>query len=215
MNALSVEPSAAVLHEIRTPLGFLVTAARAAAEECPDDTLAQAHVRTLERAALRLLASAEQILAVARAGLDDTDQPFQPDEVAAEAIEAAVSIGQPVLLSRFGRADWAYERGNGSLLDAVIQSLLGNAINHGARGEPIRVTIHADSTSCVIEIRNRIGQRSRPGAGMGSGICSALVNRLQATLHSLQGDDDYVATLTIQRAPAFSAPEARSGGLVC
>ncbi len=198
MNGPTIEPSAAVLHELRTPLGFLVTAARAAAEECPADASVLYQVRNLERVAMRLLASAEQVLAVALAERDQSTNPFDAIATARRAIEDSICVGLAIKLSATCEHDaWIARSGNEAQLDALIQSLLNNAVQHGDADGAIEVTVTSCAERFSMEVRNRVGRNARRGLGLGMEIAAQLAARLGASLvRGIEGTD-FVARIEL------------------
>ena len=185
-----------------------MTAARAAAEECQADASVLYQVRSLERAALRLLMSAEQVLAVALAERDQSSDPFDATTTARRAIDDSIALGLPIQLRVAGEGDtWMSTIGNAAQLDALIQSVLNNAVQHGDSGAPIDVTFTSSTGRLHIEIRNRIGQRTRRGLGLGSEIAAQLASRLGVALDRVIDGDDFVARIELhQRVEQEPAP---------
>ena len=205
----TIEPSAMVLHELRAPLGLMVSAARAAAEECGDGTAARRHVEVIERTALRLLASAQQVLYAAIAERQPEGEPFEPFTVARDWLADSMSLGQRVQASVDGEARWLAGRGNAGQFVALLQSMLSNALDHGSRAEPIEVHLEAMDTHVSVALTNSIGERRHKGLGVGSNVCERLADSLGAKVCTKSIDGWFTSCITLR--PLTAAASGGSG----
>jgi signal transduction histidine kinase len=175
----------------------MVSAARAAAEECGHGTTARHHVEVLERTALRLLASAQQVLYAAIAEERGSDEPFDPHAVARAWIEDSAHLGQRITASFSGDAAWLSHRGNAGQFVALLQSMLSNALDHGARDEPIEVGLESTSASLSVTISNAHGARAHRGLGVGGDVCRRLAGLLGARFEAQGGASRFVARVVL------------------
>jgi signal transduction histidine kinase len=174
----------------------MVSAARAAAEECGHGTTARHHVEVIERTALRLLASAQQVLYAAIAE-EPGDEPFDPHAVARAWIEDSTHFGQRITASFSGDAGWLSRRGNSGQFVALLQSMLSNALDHGARDEPIEVHLESTARALSVAISNAPGAGSHRGLGVGSNVCARLASLLGADFAAHQAGNRFVARVVL------------------
>ncbi|MGE5595173.1 MAG: sensor histidine kinase [Hyphomicrobiales bacterium] len=185
MNSPALEPMTLVYHELRAPLGLVATAARSAAEDCEDEEL-RSRCETIVRAAERMLRTANQLFNLNRLGESPGRSVYDPASVVAaivsdlRGLEAAVSLEQESTGDEPRFACGAREP-----FEALIHSLIGNAIDHGEPGERIRVrtSIRGGRFEAVVE--NRIAARKRHrGLGLGSYIATELATQAGADLET-------------------------------
>lgn len=137
-------------HELRTPLGSMVTAASLLAPrsaDLPDGVRRPATVLVSETRRLRRLV--EDLMELARLEAGST-----PDEVEllsvpsmVEAVVAARGYERAVVLQP---CDDVTVEASRSSLTRVIVNLLGNAVEHG--GAPVRVGIERDGDDAVVTV---------------------------------------------------------------
>lgn len=204
------DPVTLVVHELRAPLGLLATAATLLSEECTDLNL-RARSRVIEESALRLLRTTETILEVAGT-LARREAPglFSPVQVAAQLVENARQLGcDMVLRVNAGDVD-ALAMGDPRLMEALLQSLLNNAIDHGDAESEISVSAQCRQDDIRLLIENQLASVDRHrGHGIGALISSRLAEACGARVRSGVQDGRFVATVTLLRAreePARHSP---------
>ncbi|MGH2610983.1 MAG: sensor histidine kinase, partial [Tepidiformaceae bacterium] len=128
------DPVALVVHELRSPLGYMATAAHLLAEES-----AEADVRTrcdvIERTARRMLRVTESVLEAAGVLASNVrPQRYSPAEVAAQVVDDARGLGIDIELAVQHPAASGVAWGVSAQLETLLQSLLNNALDHGGGG---------------------------------------------------------------------------------
>jgi signal transduction histidine kinase len=175
----------------------MVSAARAAAEECGHGTSARHHVEVIERTALRLLASAQEVLYAAIAEDRGGDEPFDPHAVARAWIEDSTQLGQRITASFSGDAGWLWRRGNAGQFVALLQSMLSNALDHGARHQPIEVHLESTAGAVSVTISNASGAGGHRGLGVGSDVCARLASLLDADIAAYELGSHFIARVVL------------------
>jgi signal transduction histidine kinase len=199
-----------VLHELRAPLGLMVSAARAAAEECGDGTSARRHVEVIERTALRLLASAQQVLYAAIAERHQNDEPFDPFAVARDWLSDSVSLGQRIHAVVDGEAGWFAQRGNAGQFVALLQSILSNALDHGTKTEPIEIHLEARSSHLSVSVTNCVGTQRHRGLGFGADVCQRLGDALDAEIRAKSVAGWYTSRVTLRPLSQLGIPNTHA-----
>lgn len=197
MDVHVADPVTLVAHEIRRPLAYVVTAARLVAEESDDETVQQ-RCRTIERTAERMLRVAGCLLRTGSAVQGESvSAAYLPAQVIRGVVEdltqqAAVDlVVEPVAWSAcaWGRADD---------LEALVHSLVSNALDHGVPGDPPLVSVAASNSLLEISISNRMAPATtHKGLGLGMLICERLAARCGAELAAGARDGVYTATLSL------------------
>ncbi|MCM5556689.1 HAMP domain-containing sensor histidine kinase [Pleomorphomonas sp. JP5] len=184
--------SAAVAHEIRTPLAVL---------RLELDRIADPRARRAEADIERLLHILEQLTALARLDVVD-DDAFVETDLAGLAADVVADMA-PLVLDR--GATIAYE-GDGpvprrlvpSLIQNVVRNLIENSLKHAGRGVDIVVAVGLDGSLTVsdngsgfvpCEVQGEFGRVKRSGS-LGLGL--TIVERI-AELHG--------AALSVRSAP--------------
>lgn len=196
VNATEVDPMALAYHELRSPLGLIATAAAAGAA---DACAAEAHARfeVIRRVAERMLRTAGQ---VARLNCLSSEEStwFAPASVVAAALEDLRALGVPVRVQRGHSAAAARAFGVREQFEALVSSVLNNAVDHAAPGEAIRVAVRPTPHMLEIVVENTVGPQTRHrGAGLGSYIAERLAAHLGATLTAGRVDNVYRVSLGI------------------
>ena len=191
----------AVYHEMKAPLGLIATLARmAASEREPDDPLRR-RCDTIARVAERTLRTAEQVLEVARAAGAEGEQDgsdFRPAEVVEQLTEELRDAGRAVELQIEESARFATAHGRAAWLEALLQSLLANARDHGDPDAAVQVTLAALPGELLLTVRNRVAAKdAHLGLGIGSYLAQQLAGRLRGRFHGERDGDEYCASLTL------------------
>ena len=146
-------------HDLRNPLGAMVTGAQLLADRHEDDELS---VRTTQRmlsAGQRMTGMIEQLLDLTRArlagGLGFMRVRKRVD--VAELVQRAVDELRPSHPTRTIDVQRHGESGSSGDPDRLLQllsNLLANALQHGTAGTPVRVAIDGDDDAITVRIHN-------------------------------------------------------------
>lgn len=197
MKQATADPVAQAYHELRSPLGLMVTAAHALALEVEDEAV-QIRCDAIIRAAERMLRTASQMLAPAAPGTSGSSQPFQPWNVVRELAEDFKELGLPLEFSSTALAADTQIEGSAAEFEALVSSLLMNARDHHEPGTPIRLTCAANDDAFTVEISNETASlASHEGLSLGTSICANLAERLGAVLESESDDVTYLVRLSV------------------
>ncbi len=194
-----------VYHEMKAPLGLIATLARMAASEREADDPLRRRCDTIARVAERTLRTAEQVLDVARvAGSSDgagvTD--FRPAEIVEQLAEELRDAGHAADLRIEESARFAAVRGRAAWLEALLQSLLANARDHGDTDFPVQLTLAALPAELLLTVRNRVADVDvHRGLGIGSYLAEQLAGRLGGRYRGERDGDEYCASVTIPLGP--------------
>ena len=152
---------------------------------------------------MRTLRTAEAVLTAARAG-DGTpisargDDRYRPAELVSEIVRDLGSQRIAIDLSTDATAADVLIEGSGGRFEALVQSVLVNALDHGEPAVPIRVNLSATEVSFVMRVSNRVGQGVRHrGAGLGTSVCARLALRMNATMRSWRRGRTYSVSVTL------------------
>jgi signal transduction histidine kinase len=196
VNTLSADPLMMALHELRSPLALIATAARSAAEDCSDDALRQ-RCDVIVRSAERTLRTAKDLLSLAR-GCDRGESYFDADLVV-EGVAADLSdLGARIRLDRSALEGPAMVFGSAGHFETLLMSCLNNALDHSPPGGDIEVGLSLSNSALQIRISN--DRRHTPhhvGLGLGTYIADVLARLVPAEIRRLVDGDSYVLTLSI------------------
>ncbi|MGM0832551.1 MAG: ATP-binding protein [Pseudomonadota bacterium] len=183
-------------HELRTPLAVLDLHAQNAltADNADDRKEALHHLRSGVKRSTRLVS---QLLTLAR--LDHEEEPLseyhrcnvlhEARETLAKLAPLAAERQQPLLLEADDSAKWEIEAEPGAI-EALVQNLVGNAIQHSPAQSAITITLKALAKSVIVIVddqgpgipaaqRNQLMERfQRTGPGAGAGLGLSIVERL-------------------------------------
>jgi signal transduction histidine kinase len=144
-------------HDLRNPLGAVLTAASFLATEggLTDRNLTMA--TRIRRSAERMNALVGDLLDFTRSrlgrGIPVTPAPVDLGEVATEAIEE-IRPQHPGLDIRFERSGDLQGRWDRARVIQALSNLIGNAVQHGAQGAPIHVAAVGESDAVSIAVHN-------------------------------------------------------------
>jgi two-component system sensor histidine kinase TctE len=196
-------------HQLRTPLaGLRLQAERALADPRPDSVRAAlAHVERLSAGAGR---AAGQLLALARASADETQQAVPVDlaqlsrSYVAERVREALARG--IDLGYEGALAGAIVQGDPVMLREALVNLVDNALNHAGDNGAVTVSVlPGDAIELAVEDSGsgvaeawwpRLGERffrppdsTRDGSGLGLAIVRRIAERHAAAVAFGRGRD--------------------------
>jgi signal transduction histidine kinase len=181
MNSLAHDPFTLAYHELRSPLGLLATAARSMVEDSTEQAIRDrcaVIVRTVER----MLRTTEQVFGVARTAGDETPTRFLPSVVLAGLIRD-MDLAASVELHIEPDAGQSAVFGSRGAFEALAQSLLNNAVDHGEPGAPITVELTREDGELTLSVKNRVtAVRRHNGLGVGLYLCRRLADQLGGDL---------------------------------
>ncbi|MGE0600096.1 MAG: sensor histidine kinase [Dehalococcoidia bacterium] len=172
--------------------------ARTAAADCNDDDL-RARCESIVNAAERMLRTAGHLMVVAETSKTTSPTVFDARGIIAGVVddyrEMGVHIGvrfetrQPILLDS-----------SPATLEALLCSLLGNAIDHGGPDE-VTVRVRSDETACEVRVENSISHSLKHrGIGLGTYIGGKLVEEMSGTLHAERTEATFGVTFRVPLA---------------
>ena len=148
---------AAVSHDLRNPLGAIMMASEILIGQ-PDPDRARRAAERVRSSGRRMTEMIEDLLDLARARLSG-GIPIEPSH--ADLLPLARKVVAEQLMATPGRAIELSAEGDttgefdGDRLEQVISNLLGNALRHGAKGAPIRISLDGTHPSqVVLTVRN-------------------------------------------------------------
>jgi len=182
VDGISRDPVTLAYHELRSPLGLIATVARSAADECVDETTRR-RWEVVTRAAERTLRTADQVLSLAkRDDSEATPRWYRPAAIIAQLVRDFQGLGVPVELKSTPQGEGALLYGVRERLEALAQSLITNALDHGEPGSA-QVRIAASDAIWSMSIVNRIvAVRSHRGLGAGMYVSVRMAERMGGQL---------------------------------
>lgn len=182
MELLTLDPLTLAYHELRSPLGLLATAARAAAETANDDDLRR-RCETMARAAERMLRTTERVLDLASRSQPRASAIFSPVETVRAVVSDLAMLGSRVRLEVAPSAGGAQIAGDPAQLEALVQSLISNAFDHADDDAEVRVRIDAPGDEVLIAVTNEVASDCRHrGLGVGAYLCRNLAAQIGGVL---------------------------------
>jgi signal transduction histidine kinase len=167
---------------LRSPLGLVAAAARSAAEETRDADVRQ-RCEVIVRAAERLLRTASELLSLTEAPGEADAETFRPAEIVARLVDDLQRLDVPVVFAASAEATRTRVRGAQAQFEALVQSLVNNALDHGQLTTPVSISVTAEGGRVNVTVRNAIATRKRHrGCGLGLYVCEQLATRLNASL---------------------------------
>ena len=218
-GCLSEDPFVVLYHELRAPLGLIVTTARSAASECAEDSITRHRLETISRVAERTLRVTETVLALAREAAEGPGgEPFSPAAVLSGLVDdLSAEGGRSFQLVVQEPARDVRLVGRPAHFEGIVQALLTNALDHGAVDAPVRISLElADDTLCLT-IDNP-SRRKRAIAGSGSGPISPTASPpssggRSARLGSAMTSARASPSLSLRRANECRAPLCPASGI--
>ena len=202
MNHATIDPATMVLHELRAPLGLMATAARSAADECQTEDLRQ-RCQMIVRAAEGMLRTANQLFQLNRAASAETLEPFRPFDVAVQLVDTLRGFDVRVVLLGDAASMCAQTLGVPERFEALLHSLLTNAMDHSDLGVPVTVELRTFEGALRIEIRNRPALVARhKGLGLGLAIADALAERAGTKVIRERCGEEYRVRFAIGLVPS-------------
>lgn len=215
MERARVDPMALVYHELRAPLGLVATAARSMAEDMPDEEL-RSRCEVIVRAAERMLRTAEAVTSITAglSGDDDGSESYSPIEILSDLVETLRGLDVPLEFCADTPTTPAVA-GSGARFEALVHSLITNAMDHGDPASPVRLAVGRSPGRVTVEVRNSLSERdTHRGGGLGMIIANALARGLGATLTARAAEGEYVARIGLavqqQRRPYSGATSRAS-----
>jgi signal transduction histidine kinase len=151
-----------VAHELKTPIAALVTDAQVsllARQAGPEQT--RAFMRRVEEEMKHLNELVESFLIMARVGAKEgRNELVHADDVVRRAVNRSsprAEAAQVRLVASFASpvSGDPFVRGDASLLQAMVENLIRNAINHSAPGKIVSVDTESDRESIRILVRDQ------------------------------------------------------------
>lgn len=151
-------------HDLRNPLGAIMTSAEMLAMEHLDPAMLPRIAARIRSSGKRMTGIVNQLLDVTRARLG-TGIPLSLGEVAlvpvARGVVDELGIAYPNTKFELDAADVS-GRWDGDRLGQVISNLGSNAAQYGSSAQPVRVTIRRTPTHAVIAVHNALKDRPIP-----------------------------------------------------
>lgn len=197
------DPATLAYHELRAPLGLMLTAAQSAAQEC-DDATVRSRCEVIVRTADRMLRVAQELFRLS--GLRASEpELYLPGRVVAQVVNDLSELGLPVAVVRdeVGTA----VRATGSLVtfEALVSSLITNANDHARPGTTIEVSLTSENGYLRADIENQAEAADRHrGLGAGRFIEAQLAAELGAGMFSRDDSGRYTATILLPVADPLS-----------
>lgn len=203
VKATAVDPLAFVYHELRSPLGLVVTAAQSAAEETDDEDVRR-RCQAIVRAAERMLRTASQVFEVAQARQAGAARPYSPHGIVRDLVADLSGLDVRVrLLVNEGVAPLQLH-GVPEQFEALVHCLVSNAVDHSDPGSQVLVGLSLRDGDIELTVTNHLASRSRHhGLGLGSYLASQLAAGLGATILTRAEEGLYAVAV---RLPVGVAP---------
>ena len=197
-QAATLDPVSLAYHELRSPLGLMVSAAASVAEGSTDEA-AREQCAIIVRAGERMLRTVGHLFAIAeRADAEAEPAPYRPVEIVSRIAGELAGLGSAVSVSTSPAAVATEVMGVSSDLEALVSSLAMNAHDHGKPDEPIAFTVDANDDSLRIRIANVAAcERRHRGLGLGTALCRLLADRMGAELTAERDGDTFAATIAL------------------
>jgi signal transduction histidine kinase len=196
-----LNPVTLVYHEVRAPIGLLTTAARALADDCEDESMRR-RCEIVVRAAERVMRISNQVLDLAASTRRANDGPCIPADTVTSVVSGLSDLGVPVTHHPGPGVRGTESSAPAAQLEAVLHSLIMNALDHGAPGCPIQVSTDVVGDALSIEVSNPIGPSGHRGLGLGMYLCQEVVKTFGGELEAHAAGSQYSVELRIPVATA-------------
>lgn len=194
------------LHELRSPLGLVATAARAAAADSDDERVRRT-CEVILRTAERMLRTAAEVLSIA-GGLDEEPEPkevFDAAQVTRSVVADLAELGWPIELYGGDDLTWLI-CGRPAHLESMLTSLISNAVDHGGP-QPITVTLVAGDAALEISVTNSPSRlSSHSGLGLGMYIVGELAKLLSASVEYAEGGSCFQTIVRVPDSTGLHGP---------
>jgi signal transduction histidine kinase len=144
-------------HDLRNPLHAVRLSVSAAQREADLSDATRRHLSRIDGAARRMVEMIGTLLDFSRArfgaSLPIAPEPADLGEVVRSMVEelAVAHPDRSIQIELDGRACGSWDPAR---MSQVASNLIGNAVTHGAKNEPVRVAVRDDEESVVLEVRN-------------------------------------------------------------
>lgn len=195
-----------VYHELRAPLGLVVSAALSAADEC-DDAYIRGRCEMIARAAERMLRTADEFLHVQQPDVGSADG-FAPATIVEDAVRDLRGLAVPVRFEAPASLRFLRCGGDPATFETLFYSIFANATDHSADDAPVTVELFRDRGEIELRVTNLVtGDDDHAGLGAGKFIEQALASALGATITAGRKGICYVSSL---RLPVLKADACSS-----
>lgn len=180
------------LHELRSPLGLVATAARSAADNCDDDMLRH-RCEVIVRAAERMLKTAQTVISLAQTASLLQRSPFDPAESVRAIVDDLRAIGVQVRLFDETCAQEYLFEGVREQFETLVTSLIGNALDHAEPSTVLEVHLACAGDEFAARISNNVcsGRTGHAGLGVGNYIADQLAGLIPAIINRSVGESHY------------------------
>jgi signal transduction histidine kinase len=200
-----MDPLALAYHELRAPLGLVATAASAAASECGDE-VTRSRCEVILRVAERMLRTSNQVYTAARSGASSAPAWYSPGEIIDSLAADLHDLAVPITFQMTGAAASIRAHGVREQFEALLQSIVNNALDHGEPGAEVTVRLVPLRDRFEVSVENVIAGRIRHhGGGLGSYIAETLARQLGAELTSTRAGRIYTMTLRVPTGAGTAA----------
>ncbi len=190
------DPVTLAYHELRAPLGLMLTAAQSAVEDCEDATV-RSRCEVIARTAERMLRTTHELLRINHLCCTEPEL-FLPGVVVAQVVADLHGMGLAVSLDDTPEARSARTTGVMAAFETLVHSIISNANDHSGPGAPITVRLLRWDNLLRVEVSNEIDELARhQGLGAGRYIEAQLATELTAQLVNERRGQQHIATLSI------------------
>lgn len=198
MTSAGIDPLTYVIHEIKAPLGLVSMAAQAAADATEDESVHE-QCEAIVRVAGRMLRLTSSLPALASGSGGTSQEPFYPTRIARSVFSDLAKMGTPVVQDAERCYDELEALGSASHFEALVQSVLMNAIDHADLDMPITIRLKREGNQFRLSIGNRTSQTMRHrGLGLGTIIADRLATAAGCEITRISTPCSYVVELTLR-----------------
>ena len=198
MNALATDPVTMALHELRSPLGLVATAARSAADDCDDDMLRR-RCEVIVRAAERMLKTAQTVISLAQTASLLKRSAFNPAASVRAIVDDLRAIGVQVsLLDETSAEEYLFD-GIREQFETLVTSLISNALDHAEPSTVLEVHLACAGDEFAARVSNKLcsGRSGHAGLGVGNYIADQLAGIIPATIKRSVCESQYSVEVTM------------------